>query len=905
MTIRNLDGLFKPESIVVIGASRKDRSVGRVLARNLFNSGFQGPIMPMHPRHRSIEGVLAYQTVADLPIVPDLAVIATPPDTVAQLVADVGARGAKAAIVITAGFGEGDGEGDTESGDRGGASRRQAVLDAAQPHCLRVVGPNCLGVMMPEAGVNASFSHITPEVGDLAFVTQSGAMVTAMLDWAAPRGIGFSHVVSLGDMADVDFGDMLDYLALDPATRAILLYVEAITDARKFMSAARAASRVKPVIAIKAGRFAEGAKAAASHTGALAGADAVYDAAFGRAGMLRVTTLAELFAAAETLSNGTAVSGDRVAILTNGGGLGVLATDALIERGGRLAALSEDTMAALDEVLPPTWSHGNPVDIIGDATGERYAAALEPLMTDRNVDAVLALNCPTAVADSTEAAEALVGTLEHRRKPVFAAWLGDWTAGPARKLLAAHRVASYETPEEAIAAYMHLVTHRRHQQMLLETPSSVPDEFERDADAARPVIAEALDDGREWLTEPEAKRLLAAYNIPVVETRVAETPDAAAAAAAEIGFPVALKVLSPDITHKSDVGGVLLELGNADVVRAAAEGMLARIERLLPQARLTGFTVQAMVDRRDAHELILGIDTDRQFGPIILFGEGGTAVEVVKDRAIALPPLNLGLARKLMSATRVFRLLEGYRDRPAAAIDRVALALVKLSQIASDLAHVVELDINPLITDADGIMALDARVRIARADGKAAARLAIQPYPKDLEETVRLPDGDEVLLRPIRPEDEPALREGFRKLTPDDVRMRFFAPMKELDHGLAARLSQIDYTREMAFVAVDPDSAGDDIWGAARVNADPDKLGAEFAVTVRSDHKRRGLGHALMTKLIAYSAAQEIGELWGLVLADNKAMLGLAEDLGFAVAAAGQGPGVVRVSKQLAERRAA
>ena len=897
MTIRHLDRLFKPESIALIGASRTERSVGQVLARNLFNSGFQGPVMPVHPSHRSVEGVLAYASVADLPMAPDLAVIATPPDTVAGLVADLGARGTKAAVVITAGFGEG--------GDAEGARRRQAVLDAARPHCLRIIGPNCLGVMMPAVGVNAGFSHITPGHGDLAFVTQSGAMVTAMLDWAAPRGIGFSHVVSLGDMSDVDFGDMLDYLALDPATRAVLLYVESITDARKFMSAARAAARLKPVIAIKAGRFAEGAKAAASHTGALAGADAVYDAAFGRAGMLRVTTLAELFAAAETLSNGAAVSGDRVAILTNGGGLGVLATDALVERGGRLAALSDGTMSALDGVLPATWSHGNPVDIIGDATGERYAAALAPLMADPGVDAILALNCPTAVADSTEAAEAVVATLQQRRKPVFAAWLGDQTAGAARKVLAANRVASYETPEEAVAAYMHLVTYRRNQQMLMETPSSAPDEFERDAAAAQQVIAEVLDDGREWLTEPEAKRLLSAYRIPVVETRVARTPEAAAAAAADIGFPVALKILSPDITHKSDIGGVLLELGNADVVRAAAEGMMARVERILPDARVSGFTVQAMVDRRGAHELILGIDTDRQFGPVILFGDGGTAVEVVKDRAIALPPLNLGLARRMMSATRVFRLLEGYRDRPAAAIDQVALALVKLSQIAADLADVVELDINPLIADADGIMALDARVRVARSAGAAAARLAIRPYPKELEETVRLPDGSDALLRPIRPEDEPALREGFRKLTPADVRMRFFAPMKELDHGLAARLSQIDYTREMAFVATDPEAAGHDIWGVARVNADPDNLSAEFAVTVRSDHKRRGLGHALMTKLLAYCADQRIGEVWGLVLGENKAMLGLAEDLGFTAAADSDGGGVVRIRKEMASRQAA
>lgn len=897
MTIRNLKFLFEPESIALIGASTKPGSVGRVLAQNLFNSGFQGPVMPVHPKHRAVEGVLTYPGVAELPLVPDLAVIATPPDTIPGLIAELGEHGTRAAVVITAGVGAG--------GTEGGRNLRQEMLDASRPYTLRIVGPNCLGLLLPGQGVNASFSHIAPKDGDLAFITQSGAMVTSMLDWAAPRGIGFSKVVSLGDMADADFGDLLDYLALDRRTRAILLYIETITDARKFMSAARVAARIKPVIVIKGGRFAEGARAAASHTGALAGSDAVFDAAFRRAGMLRATTLAELFEAAETLSQGLKVPGDRLAILTNGGGLGVLATDALIELGGRLAELSDETIARLDGVLPPTWSRNNPVDIIGDAPGARYAAALEALIEDRNADAILVLNCPTAVADPLDAAEAVVETVERKRFPVFASWLGDSAARPGREKLTENGIANYRTPEAAVSAFMHLVQYRRNQEMLMETPASLPDLFERQAGMAAEAIQAALADGREWLSEAEVRTVLAAYGIPTVPSRTAATPEEAAEAAGALGFPVVLKIQSPDITHKSDVTGVLLELENRNAVRDAAEGMLARLARLMPEARLTGFTVQQMVERKGAFELILGIGQDALFGPVILFGQGGTAVEVVKDRALALPPLNINLARRLMAETRVHRLLSGYRDRPPAALAEIELVLVKLSQLAADQAELLELDINPLLADSKGITVLDARVRVAHAKGPAQARLAIRPYPSELEQRLVLDDGVEIALRPIRPEDEPALRAGFEKLSPSDVRMRFFAPLKELDHRLASRLSQIDYTREMAFVAYDPEAGDGDFWGVVRINSDPDGTRAEFAVVVRSDIKRRGLGRTLLEQIIAYSRDQGIAEIWGTVLAENKPMLALAQKLGFSVAAEPEDPTVMKVVLDLTRDRPA
>ncbi|NIA71975.1 bifunctional acetate--CoA ligase family protein/GNAT family N-acetyltransferase [Pelagibius litoralis] len=915
MTIRNLDALFQPGSIALVGASRRAGSLGAVLARNLFAGGFQGPIMPVHPNSDAIEGVLAYPSVEALPQTPDLAVIATPPDSVAGLLKAFGDRGTRAAVVITAGFGEG--------GDGAGAARKQAILDAAQPNLLRIVGPNCLGMMVPGLGINASFSHIAPLPGDLAFVTQSGAMVTAMLDWATPRGIGFSKIVSLGDKADVDFGDLLDYLAMDGRTRAILLYVESIAHARKFLSAARIAARNKPVIVVKGGRHAEGAAAAASHTGALAGADAVYDAVFARAGLLRVYSLNELFDAAETLTNLSvqrrrADGGGRLAILTNGGGLGVLATDALIDEGGRLAALSPETKQALDACLPATWSGANPVDIIGDAPGARYRAALEALLKEPSADAVLVMHCPTAIASATEAAEAVVETLAARAgrvRPVFTAWVGDQAVGEARALFAREGIAGYDTPEEAVQGFMHLERYRRNQALLLRVPRPEPEGEEPDRPAVRGLLDQALAEQREWLSEAEAKAVLQAYGIPVVATRVVADPEAAGAAAAEIGGPVALKILSRDITHKSDMGGVALDLQGAAAVTEAAEAMNRRIAAAAPTALLEGFTVQAMCRRPDAEELILGVVDDPQFGPVMLFGQGGTAVEVIADKALALPPLDTVLAEAMMAETRVYRLLQGYRDRPPAAVDEIAACLVRLSQLIIDMPEIGEVDINPLLADAEGVIALDARVRVTPrglsttgAPAAATARLAIRPYPRELERSFALPDGTAVFLRPLRPSDAPALRETFRRLDAEDVRMRFLMPLDEISDDLLARLTQLDYDREMALAAFAPSGGGQgdngqadkgqEGLGVVRLAADPDNRKAEFAIVVRSDMKRRGLGRALMKAILDYAEARGTGQVWGSVLAGNTAMLALCKEFGFSLVHAEAG--VVHVTRDLA-----
>ena len=893
MSIRNLDRLFTPNSVALIGATSRAGTVGDLILRNLQAAQFPGPLMLVNSRLTAIGGMPVYPDIASLPAAPDLAVIATPPDTVPDLIGALGAKGTRAAIVVTAGFGE--------LGEQG-KLLQQRILAAAKPHLLRIVGPNCIGVLAPRAHLNASFAHLAPDQGGVAFVSQSGAIVTALLDWAQPRRIGFSHIVSLGDMADVDFGDMLDYLGNDPATSAILLYVEAVTSARKFMSAARAAARRKPVIVVKVGRFAQSQKAAASHTGALAGSDEVYDAAFRRAGMLRVRDMGELFDAVETLATTGPQHGDRLAILTNGGGPAVLATDALIERGGVLAPLAPATVAALDAVLPRTWSHGNPIDMVGDADANRYRAALDVLIADRDLDGILVINCPTALQPPVGSARAVIETARAHQsdlagRNLYGNWIGDYAAAPARALFAEAKLASYNTPDAAIRGFMNRVDYRRNQELLLETVPARPEGMAIDRDAAADIIAAALRDGRTWLTQGEIAALFASCGIPFVATKAARTAEEAVVHATEIGMPVALKIVSPDILHKSDVGGVALNLATPDAVRAAAREMLASIHARLPAARLDGFIVQRMITRPRAIELFAGMTEDALFGPVIMFGQGGVSVEVRNDTAIEFPPLNPNLARAQIARTEVSRLMAGYRDQPQVAQDAVIDVLIRLSRIVSDHAELAEIDINPLLADSTGVLALDARIRVQAAKAPPAARLAIPPYPSDLVSLETLRDGTPLRLRPIRPEDEPAIVALAGRMTREDLRMRFFIAMKELTHQFAAKLTQIDYDREMALVA--ERETGDEIWGVARFFADPDNYQAEYAVTVRSDLKGRGLGYLLMVRLIEIARRHGIRELFGDVLSENDAMLEMCRKLGFGVTAHPVEPGVVRVTKKL------
>jgi acetyltransferase len=870
----NLRQLFSPRSVAVIGASDKPGSVGQVVLGNLLNAGFTGEIHAVNPGHSEIMGRPCYPDVAALPGTVDMAVFATPAAVVPGVISQLGELGTRAAVVLSAGF--------HETGK--GTPNRQQLLDAACPFGLRLLGPNCLGFLNPKVGLNASFAHMNANAGNLAFVAQSGALCTAVIDWAAANNVGFTHVISLGDMLDVDFGDVIDYLGDDGACHGILLYVESIYGARKFMSAARAVSRNKPIIAIKAGRNVAGMLAAKSHTGAMAGSYAVFESAFRRAGIVMVDSVEQLFDVAETLSLARPLSGARLAIVTNGGGPGVLAVDALISQGGKLARLDAGTLQNLDGVLPATWSRGNPVDIIGDAHPERYVEALKMVADDPYVDAILVINVPTALASSAGAARAVIDIAPHLRVPIITNWMGESTALAARQLFVNASIPSYETPHMAIKAFLTMGAYHQTQELLLQTPPSIPDSFSPNITVAREQIVATLDAGRDVLSEPESKALLQAYGFPVVPTRNAKDIDDALTVAKSIGYPIAAKILSPDITHKSDVGGVALDIETPEALRAALEGMLLRVNQHKPQARIEGFSLQRMIRRPRSRELILGASTDPIFGPVILFGDGGTAVEILADKAIALPPLNLQLARDLIARTRVYKLLKGYRDHPAADLDAIALALVRLSQLLIDMPEVCELDINPLLADAEGVIALDARVRVQKASSPGTDRLAIRPYPSELEETIRLPTGESLLVRPVRPEDEPAHMAFFEHLDPEDIYFRFFTHVEKVTHLQIARFTQIDYDREMAFIATRPGPDGHpETVAVVRAVSDANHAQAEFAVIVRSDLQRRGLGTLLMDKIVRHCRELGVKRLVGQMLKANREMIALAVRLGFVI----------------------
>jgi acetyltransferase len=882
MSTYRLDKLFAPRSVAVVGASPRDTSPGRAVLSNLRAAAFEGSIDLVNPRYAEIEGIKAVKTIQDLPTPPDLVVIATPPQSVPGIVKAAGEKGAAAAIIITAGLGHGT------------DSLADGCEKAARATGLRLVGPNCLGVLSSRAKLNASFAARMPPTGDLALVSQSGAITAGLIEWSAVHGIGFSAVVSLGDMIDVDLGDLLDFFALDGATRAILLYVESINNARKFMSAARAAARIKPVVVVKSGRHAQGAKAAQTHTGALAGSDAVYEAAFRRAGLLRVLDLDELFAAAETLGRVRPFLGKRLAILTNGGGIGVLAVDRLVDLGGTLAGISPGTMQKLDSALPPIWSRANPVDIAGDADPARYVTALEGLIEDPENDAILVMNVPTALASTPAAARSVAAVAQAHRnslirsKPIFAVWVG--TNEAVTPIFEADGIPSYETESDAVQGFMHLVHYREALDALMATPPSLPQDFKPDVAMARDVVANAVEGGRAWLDPIEMTRLLAAYSIPIAPALLARSADEAAVAArpwlAE-GLGVVAKILSPDIVHKSEVGGVRLNLTSERAVREAVADILARARAAKPDARITGVTLHPMILRPKARELIAGIADDPTFGPVIVFGRGGTAVEVIDDKALALPPLDLKLARDLIARTRVSRVLKAYRDVPAADLDAVALLLVKLAQLAADVPELRELDLNPVLADRSGIIAVDARAMVAplkpaRRGPAGHPRFAIRPYPKEWERAAALRDGTRILVRPVRPEDEPLYEPFFAAVTPQDLRLRFFAPVKEFGHRFIARLTQIDYARAMAFVAIE-ETMGN-MLGVIRLHADANYDSGEYAVLVRSDLKGRGLGYLLMQLIIEYARVEGLKTIEGQVLSENTAMLAMCKELGFDIA---------------------
>ena len=881
MSTYRLKNLLAPRSVALIGASPRQGSVGRAILNNIGKANFKGEFGLVNPHYPEIDGIKTVGSLARLSFVPELVVLTAPAKSIAGLIDEAGHRGTAGAVIVSAGLGHGPG------------SLAEEAEHAAQKYGMRLIGPNCLGIMMPCANLNASFSAHMPDKGNLALISQSGAIAAGMVDWAAPRAVGFSGIVSIGDQLDVDIADLLDYFAMDQKTQAILLYIEAIKDARKFMSAARAAARIKPVVVVKSGRMAQGAKAAATHTGALAGSDAVYDAAFQRAGALRVSDLRELFDCAETLGRLKSRPGKRLAILTNGGGIGVLAVDRLAELGGIPAAMTPAMREKLDAVLPPTWSGSNPVDIIGDADPARYAAALEVLLADPGNDAILVMNVQTAIAPADEIAAVVTDIVRKYRapqrmspKPVLAAWIG--ADQKISDLLSGAGIPNYPTEDDAVRGFMHLVRHRELVETLAQVPPAMPSSFAPDTEAARRVVVDALADDRQWLDPIEIKLLFDAYDIPMVPTYAAADAEQAVAQAAAIfaqGSTVVLKIMSRDITHKSDVGGVVLNLTSAEAVRSATSEILARAKAMRPEARISGVMVQAMVLRPKARELILGLADDPTFGTVIVFGRGGTAVEIINDKALALPPLDLQLARSLIERTRVSRLLRAYRDVPAVKEDAVAMVLVKLSQMAADIPEIRGLDINPLLADQSGVLAVDARVALGRVErkfrGSGPANFAVRPYPSQWQRHLEVKDGWRVFVRPIRPEDEPQIHEFLRHVSSHDLRLRFFAPMKEFSHEFIARLTQLDYARAMAFVAFD--EASNELLGVVRIHSDSIYESGEYAILLRSDLKGRGLGWALMQMIIEYARSEGLKAISGDVLTENTVMLAMCRSLGFEV----------------------
>jgi acetyltransferase len=882
----SLDPLFKPRSVAVVGASGTPGSVGSILIRNLIENPFGGVVYPVNPKRHAVHGVRCYADLAAVPETVDLAVIATPAAGVPDVIRQCADRGVPAAIIISAGF--------AELGPQGKALEAR-TREAARGK-LRIIGPNCLGVIHPPHRLNASFASGPVLPGRVALLSQSGAICTSILDWTAEKRVGFSAFVSVGSMLDVDFADLIDYFADDEATRSIVLYMESIGDVRKFLSAARSVSRTKQVIVVKAGRHEAGARAAASHTGALAGADAVFDAAFRRAGVLRVATIPELFDMSEILALQPPPKGPALAVVTNAGGPGVMATDALMLAGGQLAALAPATVAALDAALPPFWSHANPVDVLGDATPERYRLAVEACIKDPAAQGVLILLTPQAMTDPTATARAVASVSHDAGKPILACWMGGTSVRPGRDVLAEAGVPTFDAPEPAIGAFLHMVEYRRNQELLHEAPQALPGDWRPDAATVRAVFARARASGRTLLTEAEAKEALAAYGLPVTPAIVCRDAASAVAAASRIGYPVVLKLLSTTLTHKSDVGGVQLNLADEAAVRTAFSAIRDNVTRLSKAEAFEGVTVQPMVRERGL-ELIVGSSIDRQFGPVILFGAGGVLVEILQDRALALPPLNRTLARRLMERTKIYPALKGVRGQRPADLEGLETLLVRFSQFLVDFPEVAEVDMNPLLATPERPLALDARVLLAPADA-VPPRLAVHPYPNQYTAPFTLRDGTSVIVRALSPEDEPLITAMHGRHSEHTIRMRYFSLVKTLSRDSLIRLCHLDYDREMALAAVAAD--GSKMLGVSRYYLRPETGEAEFALVVNDAYHRQGLGRHLMERLITVARERGVRKLTGLVLAENAPMLELVKSLGFREPEPAK-DGVERVSLCLAQ----
>lgn len=887
-----LNVLFSPQSVAVFGASDRLDSVGGVVFENLRTGGFSGPVIPINPKRDSVQGVPAFASLDKVGQPIDLAVICTPAATVPDIIESCGKLGVKGAIILTAGFSEG--------GAEGKALEKKLVQTAAQ-YGLRFIGPNCLGAMRPGIGFNATFNRGIAKPGKLALVSQSGALCTAILDWASVNDIGFSSVISMGASADVDFGEILDFLVHDPQTESILLYIEGIRYARSFMGALRAAARIKPVIAVKVGRHAAGMKAAQSHTGALVGGDDVFDAALKRAGVVRVQSVTQLFAVATALTSRYRKCGNRLAIVTNAGGPGVIATDRATDVGLTLATLSDSTMETLNQVLPPTWSHGNPVDVIGDATAERYEAAIAACLKDENVDGVLTILTPQAMTAPTAVAEKVIALANNNSKPLLACWMGEAQVNEARKLLSKAKIPQYRSPELAVETFSFIADFYHNQKMLMQFPEPLSHHADPDIEGARMLIEDAMAEGRTVLSEMESKALLSAFRIPVAQTIVARSSSEALMIAQQVGYPIAMKIHSPDITHKSDVGGVRLNLANGPEVRAAYHDMMDRVRKVKPDARIEGVAIQPMVKKPNGRELMVGIVSDPVFGPVITFGAGGTAVEVLSDRAVSLPPLNQHLVENMIAGTRISKMLKAFRNLPAVDMDGLETLLLRVSEMVCELPWIKEMDINPLIIDENGALAADARVIIGPVLPSADryAHMAICPYPAHLVSHWQLDDGYDVTLRPMRPEDAELVQSFVRAMSEQSRYFRFMEAMRELSPTMLSRFTQLDYDREMALVATVEEDGKELQIGVSRYSINPDGKSCEFAMAVADAWQGRGMGHKLLERLMEVARQHGLEVIEGDVLAKNNNMIDLAKSMGFAIEAVDDDPGVRKMSRRL------
>ena len=890
-----MEQFFNPKSIAVIGASDKPDSIGHTLVQNLIDGGYDGEILPVNPHLEEVHGLKAYRAITDAPPFTDLAIVAVPIAMTPEVVRQCVRAGTRGVIIIAAGG--------RELGEEGRLIEEQ-ISGAFEGSGLRIIGPNCLGVIRPARKLNASFIPGMPAHGIIGFISQSGAIGTASLDRAAMGNVGFSHFISIGSMLDVDFGDMIDYLGNDGNVKAILIYMENLTNTRKFMSAARAVSRIKPIIVLKAGKSEAGARAATTHIGAMVGEDAVYDAAFKRAGIVRVPTLARLFDCSELMAKQPRPAGSRLAIITNGGGPGIMAADTLAEYNLEPAPIPDDIMAQLDEILPPHWSRNNPIDILGNATLERFTRAMEICLASREFDGVLIIMVSEPHIRPEEVAEALAGLVKRKRFPVFASWMGGSRMAAANDILNRANIPTYETPERAVRAFLYMVEYTRNQELLSQAPAKLSADLFFDRDFVFRTIYDCFYGSQEdqeevdyyqegpmerMLDEITSKRVLAAYGIPVAETVLATTVDEAVALAADMEMPLVMKLVSPDISHKSDAGGVQLDLRNEDDLRQAWERIMAGVRAYNPEARITGVSLQPYIANPD-FELLMGSKTDDNFGPVLLFGSGGVYAEVLNDQALGLPPLNRLLARRMMEETRIQPLLKGYRNHPPADLEKLEELLIRLSQLVIDFPEIVEMDINPVVVKNGEPCAVDARIRLVRTEGGSTRQhLVISPYPQHLERH-DLTDLDMPLfIRPIKPEDAALFTELFNTLTPTSIYYRFFSVVKSLTPEILARFTQIDYDREISFVALDDRAGEEQMLGIANIIGEPDGKRGEFSVLIGDPWQGVGIGAKLLLQCLRIAQERGMEIVWGTVLSENIYMLGLGKKLGFTVTPGGDG----------------